>query len=222
MRTRLLRMRRITWFVCRGSKTIAFLESPTPICLFIMQLRRLYDENNKFICENNARPALKTYEFLHMRQITWYVKDAVNVFLQSFSSTYRIELQKLSIWSQLRPLSATYVLRMRSNGYLCSSGVNLDNIVRFIDPDCQLECKISVILATFLSADTSRDLVTLTFDLLTLNSCHAWRVTWLTLPSSLKTLRPFVHELRVITVPIDYHWKCVPGHCACTESRDLW
>jgi len=30
----------------------------------------------------------------------------------------------------------------------------------------------------FLSADTSRDLVTLTFDLLTLNSCHSWRVTW--------------------------------------------
>ena len=28
-----------------------------------------------------------------------------------------------------------------------------------------------------LSADTSRDLVTLTFDLLTLNSCCAWRVT---------------------------------------------
>jgi len=53
----------------------------------------------KFICENNARPALKTYEFLRMRQITWSVKDAVNVFLQSFSSTstYRIELQKLSI-----------------------------------------------------------------------------------------------------------------------------
>ena len=69
--------------------------------------------------------------------------------------------------------------------------------------------------------DTSRDFVTLTFDLLTLNSCHAWRVTWPTLPPSLKTLRLFFHELRVITVPIDYHWKCVPGHCACAESRDL-
>jgi len=74
----------------------------------------------------------------------------------------------------------------------------------------------------FLSADTSRDLVTLTFDLLTLNSCHTWRVTWQTLPPSLKTLHIFVHELRVITVPIDYHWKCVRGHCACAESRDPW
>jgi len=77
-------------------------------------------------------------------------------------------------------------------------------------------------VTAFLSADTSRDLVTLTFDLLTLNSCRTWRVTWPTLPPSLKTLRPFVHELRIITVPIDYHRKCVLGHCACAESRDPW
>jgi len=32
MRTRPLRMRRITWPVSRGSKTITFLESTTPIC----------------------------------------------------------------------------------------------------------------------------------------------------------------------------------------------
>ena len=46
MRTRLLRMRRITWPVNRGSKTITFLECPTLICLFTMQLRWLYDESN--------------------------------------------------------------------------------------------------------------------------------------------------------------------------------
>jgi len=33
MRTRPLRMRRITWPVSRGSKAITYLESPTPICL---------------------------------------------------------------------------------------------------------------------------------------------------------------------------------------------
>ena len=54
-----------------------------------------------------------------------------------------------------------------------------------------------------------RDLVTLTFDLFTLNSYHTWRVTWTTLPS-LKTLRVFFHELRVLTFPVYYHWKCVP------------
>ena len=37
---------------------------------------------------------------------------------------------------------------------------------------------------------------------------------------SYRTPRLFVHELRVITVPIDYHRKCVLGHCACAESRD--
>jgi len=46
MRTWPLRMRRITWPVSRGSKTITFLESPTLICLFTMQLRWLYDESN--------------------------------------------------------------------------------------------------------------------------------------------------------------------------------
>ena len=44
MRTRPQRMRRITWPVTRGWKTITFLESPTPICLFTIQLRWLYDE----------------------------------------------------------------------------------------------------------------------------------------------------------------------------------
>jgi len=62
----------------------------------------------------------------------------------------------------------------------------------------------------------------LTFDRLTLNSCLTWLVTWPTLSPRLKTLRLFIHELRVITVPIDYHWKCVRGHCACAESRDAW
>ena len=65
--------------------------------------------------------------------------------------------------------------------------------------DMTIHCRVTA----FLSADTSRDLVTLTFDLLALNSCHTWRVTWSTLPPSLKTLRLFVHELRVITFPID-------------------
>jgi len=58
--------------------------------------------------------------------------------------------------------------------------------------------------------------------LLILNNCHTWRVTWPTLPPSLKTLRLFAHELRVITVPIDYHWICEHGHSACAESRDPW
>ena len=38
MSMRPLRMHQITWPMSRGSKTITFLESPTPICLFTIQL----------------------------------------------------------------------------------------------------------------------------------------------------------------------------------------
>jgi len=46
MRTRPLHMCRITWSMSRRWKTITFLEPPTPICLFIIQLRWLYNEYN--------------------------------------------------------------------------------------------------------------------------------------------------------------------------------
>jgi len=84
--------------------------------------------------------------------------------------------------------------------------------------DRTIHCRVTACL----SADTSRDLVTSTYDLLTLSSCHTWRVTLPTLPPSVKTLWLFVHELRFITFPFDYHWKRVRGHCACAESRDPW
>ena len=35
------------------------------------------------------------------------------------------------------------------NGYLCTSGVNLDTAVRFADPDFLLGCKISAIRRCF-------------------------------------------------------------------------
>ena len=169
---------------------------------------------------------------------------------------------------------------MRRNGYLWTSGVNLDTAVRFPDPDVLSECKISAIwwrfpliffilygecppyfyfrfvwptdpesiphaltprcstsiipkkferdmtihcrVIVFLSPDTSRDLVTLTFDLLNLNSWRTWLVTWPTLQPSLKTLCLFVLELWVISFPFGYLWKYVRGHCACVESRDPW
>ena len=76
--------------------------------------------------------------------------------------------------------------------------------------------KLKPLIAYFFAGDR----MTLTFDLLTLNSSCTWRVMLPTLPPSLKTLCLFVHELRVITFPIDYHRKCVRGHCACAESRE--
>jgi len=75
--------------------------------------------------------------------------------------------------------------------------------------DMTINCRV----IAFLSADTSRDLVTLTFDLLSLNRCHTWRVTWPTLPPCMKTLCLSVLQLRVITFPVGYQWKCVRAHC---------
>jgi len=129
---------------------------------------------------------------------------------------------------------------MRRNGYLWTSGENLDTGVRFADADFLLECKILAIRRrfplifafyiflhfnfftkfevdisihcrdiAFLSADTSRDLVTLTFALLTLNSGHSWRVTCPSLLPSMKTLCLSVVELRVITFPTGCHWKTI-------------
>jgi len=72
-----------------------------------------------------------------------------------------------------------------------------------------------------IAPDTLRDLVTLTFDLLTLVSGHTWRVTWSTPPPNLKILRLYALELWVLISPIGYHWQCVCSHCACTVSRDL-
>jgi len=67
-----------------------------------------------------------------------------------------------------------------------------------------------------------RDLVTLTFDLLTLVSGHTCQVTWSIPPPSLKILRLSVLESWVLTSPIGYHWQWVCNHCACATPRDLW
>ena len=78
-----------------------------------------------------------------------------------------------------------------------------------------------VIALLLLIGPTLRDLVTLTFDLLTLVSGHTWRVTWSTPPPSLRILRLSVLELSVLTSPVGYHWLCVSSHYACAISRDL-
>jgi len=147
-----LRMRRIKWPMSKGWKRLHFW-NPRP-----RYANSLYNFGCstmniiKRICENNARPVIKkTYEILRMREITWSVKGGLNVLLQSFSSTsiYRTGLQKLSISSHSRPFSLTFVLRMRRNGYLWTSGVNCDSAVRLADPDFRLECKISAIWRRF-------------------------------------------------------------------------
>jgi len=69
------------------------------------------------------------------------------------TSPEQIDVIKLEGYSgtmcnkHLRPFSA--ILRMRRNGYLWTSGVNLDTALRFADPDFLLECKILAIWRRF-------------------------------------------------------------------------
>jgi len=64
-------------------------------------------------------------------------------------SIYKITVICFFAWPHLRPFSATLLLRMRTNGYLWTSGVNSDSAVRFADPDFLLECKITAIWRRF-------------------------------------------------------------------------
>ena len=59
----------------------------------------------------------------------------------------------------------------------------------------EVDTIIRCLVYSIIAADTLRDLVTLTFDVLTLVSGHTWRVRWSTPPPSLKILRLSVLEL---------------------------
>ena len=111
----------------------------------------------------------------------------------------------------LLPVCLTYWSRK----YSTRVDPHVDNFHK-VEVDMTIHCRV----IAFLSADTSRDFVTLTFELLTLNNWCAWRVTLPTLLPRLTTLRLSVLELWVITFPVDYHRKCVRCYCACAESRD--
>ena len=160
---------------------------------------------------------------------------------------------------------------MRRNGYLRTSGVNIDTAVRFADPDFLLECKILATFCWFLHLIFWMSAIFLLPVCLTywprkyttrvdphVDNSHqvsswydhtlpsysvfvCWYITWLcdldfwpfdleqllcwaghvtNLATKFETLRLSVLELWVITFPVDNHWKCVRGHCACAESRD--
>ena len=102
----------------------------------------------KVICENNARCVLKTYEILRMRG-----NHVICLRWPKCLNTVVLAEVDLPYWTSkvehLRPFSATFVLRMRTNGNLWTSGVNLDTAVRFPDPDFLLEWKISAIRRRF-------------------------------------------------------------------------
>ena len=173
---------------------------------------RIYGHFQQHICTAHAQKQLFMNfrcKFRHRRSIRrpWFP----------------IRVKISAIWRRFLLIFAFYMLNVR---HISTWPTDLESIPHASTPTLIISTKFEVDMTihcrviAFVFADTSRDFVTLTYDLFTFNSSHAWRVTWSTLPPSVKTLCLSVLELRVITVPIDYHWKCVRGHCACAESRD--
>jgi len=111
----------------------------------------------------------------------------------------------------LLPVCLTYWLRK----YTTRVDPNVDN-----SPQVWSRCDHTLpSYSVFVCWYVTRPCDLLTFDLLTWNRCHTWRVTWPTLPPSIKTYAyPFLSS----EFPVGYHWKWVGGHCSCAESRDPW
>jgi len=82
--------------------------------------------------------------------------------------------------------------------------------------DYPFRCLVSVI-----GADTLSDLVTLTFDFLTLVSGHTWRSRDQRLHQIWRCYGYTFWSYEFPTSPIGYHWQCACSHCACAVSRDL-
>ena len=89
--------------------------------------------------------------FVRMREITRSVKVA----LKCLIAVVLVDVD-LPYWTSkvehlvaFTAIVSNIVLCVRRNGYLCTSGVNFDTGVRFVDPDFLLECKISAIWRRF-------------------------------------------------------------------------
>ena len=103
-----------------------------------------------------------------------------------------LECKTSAIWRRFPLIIAFYILNARFVWPTdLESKPHASTPTLIISTKFEVDMTIHCRVTAFLSADTSRDLVTLTFDLLIFSSCHTWRVTCPTLPPSLKTLQLF-------------------------------
>ena len=96
---------------------------------------------------------------------------------------FLLECKISAIWRRFPLIFAFYMLNVC---HISTSGLfdqtDRASISHALSPTSIIPNKFEVDMTirgrviAFLSADTSRGLVTLTFDLLTLDSCHTWRV----------------------------------------------
>ena len=102
---------------------------------------------------------------------------------------FLLECKILALWRRFPLIFAFYILNVRhiSTAGLIESIPHASTPTSIISTKFEVDMTIHCRVTAFLSADTSRDLVTLTFDLLTLNSCHTWRVTKFEAPTLIRS-----------------------------------
>ena len=119
-------------------------------------------------------------------------------------------LQKLSSYVYINSYQSLkkYVLHFHLIGKMMIFPSRLTRVNPHVDNSHQVWSWYDNPLPSYsvLSAHTSRDLVILIFDLLTLTSCHTWRITWSTFPPSLMTPRLSVMSYNVSRwLPLKMH-----------------
>ena len=90
--------------------------------------------------------------------------------------------------------------------------------------DTTIRCLVisySKVITYNVAADMLRDLVTLTFHLLTLVSERTYMASHVINPSTKFEDPTAIRSSVVLSSPIAYNWQCVCSHCACAVSRDL-
>jgi len=194
-----------------------------------------------FRCKYRHRRSIELYAFCPLiRYVTmqhwpltfwpWIVVIHDEPRGQPCQHVWKPHAYSFELWVITTPLKMRMrPLRMRSNTWLIRMGSKANTFLKYPTPICLFTIQLlleydddkgSFTLERFQCWSPwwrkclVRDLVTPTFDFLTLNSCHTWLATWPTLPSSLKTLRLFLFDLWVITFPVGYHSECVCGHRA--------
>jgi len=124
------------------------------------------------ICENNARPVLKNVgDSAHARNHVICLR-----WPKCLNAVVRADVD-LPYWtSKVEHIEAFTAIFRNIRTCACAETV-IYELPLIIPTKFEVDMTIHCRVTAFMSADTSRDLVTLTFDLLTLSSCHTWRVT---------------------------------------------
>ena len=132
------------------------------------------------ICTEHAQKRL----FIHFRCKFWprrsIRRPRFPIRVQNFSDLATFFVDFCILYSECPPYFYFRFVWPTDLESIPHASTPTSKILTKFEVDMTIHCRV----IAFLSADTSRNFVTFPFDLLTLNSCSACRVTWPTLPPS--------------------------------------